>query len=1079
MHIMPVEDHVRVGDVQYPEGEGAVRSSGPDGGDEGFYRILFESCPDALLLLEPLSGEVLLANRAADDLYGFSRDTWKWVSWSSLAGGGDANALSHILQAAEAKAGGVLLWQRGRAGVLFPTTTRVRVVRMGTSERLLLSVRGMGKQRLEALETRRILELSQELICIAATNGYFQYVNPAWERILGYSGQELLARPFLDFIHPDDHPKNDQEVARLLAGQPSLDFENRYLHRDGSVVHVSWVATPLPDEGLLFCMGRDITGLKRAEEALRQSEERFRISFDSASIARVMTRPDGSFLRVNERFCQMLGYTRDEFTRLDFRALTHPEDLEASRVCIQRLLSGQVETYRFEKRYLHRDGHVVWVDLSTTLIRDDEGGPLFFLTDIQDVSRRKAVEEELRLAAVQWQTTFDAVKGAIFLLDAEQHIVRVNRAAEELFQMNRKEMLGRYCWEVVHPDGCPHPLCPARRAFASHGRESMDLPIGGRWFEEVVDPLTDSSQKGVGAVHVLNDISDRKAAEKELRRSRDRLERLNALLQLEAGSIQDFMDQALAGSIRITESRIGYIYLYSEEKREFTLNSWSREVMEQCRVMNPQTIYQLEKTGLWGEAVRQRRPILVNDFEAPDPLKKGYPPGHVGLKRFLTVPVVQEGSIVAVVGVGNREDPYDASDVLQLTLLMDGVWKSVERRRAEEEKRLLEEQFRQAQKMESIGKLAGGVAHDFNNLLTVIISYAETLLHETPPSSEQHRDLQEILDAGKRSADLTRQLLTFSRLQTIQPVFLNISRIVRNLEKMLRRLLGEDITFDLLLEEGIDPVLADPGQLEQVVMNLVVNARDALPGGGRIGIETRTVELDAAYCALHREMSPGTYVMLSVSDNGCGMDDHVREHLFEPFFTTKATGKGTGLGLATVYGIVKQAGGHIWVYSEKGKGSTFRIYLPTTLGNDSPVTGSASSCQDRFLDCRLLVVEDEEVLRNLVARLLSDLVLELRLVPHGADALDLIRSGAFVPDLVLTDLVMPGVNGLDLATQIREMLPDIRVVFMSGYSEHTLLEQDDLASSALFVQKPFSRQVLCEVLARSLEGKGERPSPGG
>ncbi len=384
------------------------------------------------------------------------------------------------------------------------------------------------------------------------------------------------------------------------------------------------------------------------------------------------------------------------------------------------------------------------------------------------------------------------------------------------------------------------------------------------------------------------------------------------------------------------------------------------------------------------------------------------------------------------------------------------------------QQRETEEQLRASQKMDAIGRLAGGVAHDFNNLLTVINGYARFVTDELPADSALRADIVEIERAGERAATLTRQLLAFGRRQVLQPVQLSVNRIVRDMEPMLRRLIGEDIELQSQLADGLGTVEADPGQLEQVVMNITVNARDAMPRGGKLTIETKNVELDEAYAVSHVECSPGRYVQLAISDNGCGMDDVTRERIFEPFFTTKDKDKGTGLGMSTVYGIVKQSGGNIWVHSEPDVGTTFKIYLPRQAGPAAPARRSRVTSLTGGGET-VLLVEDEQTVRDVTRRGLEGSGYRVLVAGCGKEALEIAERSAERIHLLLTDVVMPGINGKELAERLTAAYPRLRVLFMSGYSDEAVLHHGVLAREAHFITKPFSFEDLARRVRIVLE----------
>jgi len=387
------------------------------------------------------------------------------------------------------------------------------------------------------------------------------------------------------------------------------------------------------------------------------------------------------------------------------------------------------------------------------------------------------------------------------------------------------------------------------------------------------------------------------------------------------------------------------------------------------------------------------------------------------------------------------------------------------------ERKRLEEQLLHSQKMEAVGQLAGGVAHDFNNILTAIVGYTDLLAAELGANEQQHEDLEEIRKAARRAAALTRQLLAFSRKQVLEPRIIDVNGVVMNLDKMLRSLISENIELKTVLADDLAAARADPNQIEQVIMNLAINARDAMPEGGTVTIETRNATLDDAYAAQHVSVIPGEYVMLAVSDTGCGMDEKTQSRIFEPFFTTKPPGRGTGLGLSTVYGIVKQTGGNIWLYSEPGKGTTFKIYLPAIAALPEDIGKVAPAEALPRGGGTVLVVEDDEQLRRLTHRALASQGYTVLEADRGSTALDIARRHKGHIDLLLTDVIMPDTNGRKLAETIRAARPGLRVLYMSGYPDGAIASHGMLEPRVAYLPKPFTTEAVARRVREVLEAR--------
>ena len=467
-----------------------------------------------------------------------------------------------------------------------------------------------------------------------------------------------------------------------------------------------------------------------------------------------------------------------------------------------------------------------------------------------------------------------------------------------------------------------------------------------------------------------------------------------------------------------------------------------------------------------------------------------------GLRYHASIPLWIRNRVIGVMNLAGPEQGLFGDEDLEIlysvgnqvavalerTYLLQQMEKKVEEKTAslmEEiaERKRFEEQFYQAQKMEAIGKLAGGVAHDFNNHLGIIIGYSERMLERLGPDDPLRKSAGMIKEAALRSAALTRQLLAFSRRQVFEPRILDVNAVIVELEKMLRPLIGEDIELGLSLNAILGKVMVDPAQIDQVIMNLAVNSRDAMPQGGRLTIETADVELDEEYASKHVTVRPGSYVMLAVSDTGVGMDNETQTHMFEPFFTTKEKGKGTGLGLATVYGIVKQSGGYIWVYSEPGKGTTFKIYLPRVEAGTPEAEAERVSPSALKGEEIVLVVEDEGMLRELACEFLQSSGYTVLEAGNGSKAVEISRGHRGPIHLLMTDAIMPGMSGRELAQRLHEERPETKVLYVSGYTDDSVLRNGLLEPGTAFLQKPFTRDSLArkvrEVLDRGSEILGQ------
>ena len=590
------------------------------------------------------------------------------------------------------------------------------------------------------------------------------------------------------------------------------------------------------------------------------------------------------------------------------------------------------------------------------------------------------------------------------------------------------------------------------------------------WVRTIGEAIRDESGTIVRVQGSFQDITDRKETEEALALHTRRVQALLDLQLLSYAQKTQVLDYVLDACLNMTQSEYSFIGTMDETESVMTIHRWSREVMEECALPTQPITYPICSAGLWGDCIRERKPVICNDYQAPHLNKKGLPEEHVPIHRFVAVPVMDENRIVAVAAVANKTRDYNETDVNALTALLQKMWEIVSRQQRELERIELEDQYRQAQKMEAVGQLAGGVAHDFNNILQAMIGYSSMLLDRLPEHDDMHEYAEEIAKGAERAATLTRQLLAFSRRQILEMEDLDLNEVLNNMAKMLRRIISENIELETIENHHLALIHADRGQMEQVLLNLCINARDAMAEGGSLVIETANVEIDRDYCDLHAWATPGHYVLLSITDTGCGMDAQIQAHIFEPFYTTKESGKGTGLGLATVYGIVRQHQGMVHVYSEPGKGTTFKVYLPSVesttatpkIASTSPARGGTET---------ILIAEDDETLRKLTTHLLKEAGYTLLLAIDGEEALDMYEKNSEKIDLLLLDIIMPKRGGKGVYDVLHQQNPRLRFLFTSGYST-TIIHTDFVLKEGIdLLQKPYAPDTLLHKVREILDRK--------
>jgi len=761
--------------------------------------------------------------------------------------------------------------------------------------------------------------------------------------------------------------------------------------------------------GELVSLFNDVTEQKAAERALKESEARFRSTFDNAAVGIAHVGLDGSWLLVNNRLCEIVGYGRDELMRKTFQDVTHPEDLDADLALFAQLMQGEIASYTLEKRYVHRDGRIVWVSLTTAVQRDEAGQPLYCIAVVEDISRRKLAERTLQENENRMRAILDASGDEILLVSTEGRVLAINKAAERRLakRLALVAPLGADLGDLLPPDLAEKRLAVVRDVARLGNPIHMDLPIRAGWFEFWFYPVRHADQPISEVAIFARDISERKRAESELRR-------LYQAIQQSPTSVV----------ITDPDGRIVYV---NPKFCELTGYAYEEVIGQNPRVLKSGYTSVEEYRTLW-ETITSGR-VWQGEFHNR---KKD---GELYWEIASIAPVKNdEGEVINFVAV--KEDVT--------------------------ERRAIEEQFRQSQKMQAIGQLTGGIAHDFNNLLTIITGNLQ-LLQRTADPEQAPRLIGDALWAAQRGGELTHRLLAFARMQPLRPSLINLNAIVRGLTGLLARTLGPSVEVVEALDPAIPAVFADAGELERAIVNLAINARDAMPEGGRLLLQTAGAVLDDDYVEHHPDVVPGPYVMLAVSDSGCGIPSEMLSRIFEPFFTTKPVGRGSGLGLSMVYGFLKQSGGHASVYSEVGKGTTFKLFFPEarqTKDASSEPAAAAGELEFEAAGRTALVVEDEERLRLVAASLLKELGFAVLEAGDGGEALRQAEAAAGL-DLLFTDVELPcGMNGIAVAHGVRERHPGARVLYTTGYSAALTPGSGHVPTDAAVLVKPYARQQL-------------------
>jgi two-component system, cell cycle sensor histidine kinase and response regulator CckA len=877
-----------------------------------------------------------------------------------------------------------------------------------------------GKMRYRAL-----LEAAPDAMVVVDQSSNIVLVNTQAEKLFGYGRDELIGQPAEILVSEHFRSQHNAQYSRFLAPAPErptvAGLELFGLRKDGSEFPIEIRLSPVETkQGVLVSSAiRDISDRRRTEEDLRRLASIVTCS-DDAILSKTM---DGIITSWNAGAERMYGYSAVEAVGKPVSMLVLADRPNEFLRILERLKQNEIVDH-FETRCARRDGKEFDIEITASPIRDAMERVVGVSIIGRDISVRKAAEKHMVQMETRYRGLLEAAPDSMVIVNPAGEIVLLNLQAEKQFGYRRDELLGQNVKNII-PEGFAERLLTQKIASGGdpivalmgvgielYGRrkDGRDFPI-----EIMLSPLDGAD--GILVTAAIRDITERKR--REMDRSR----------------LADVVESSYDAIISLTPQGI--------------ILTWNR---------GAERIYGYSSAEALGQSILFLSPP---DHTVEDPTL---------LKMIERGETVEHFEIVRM-----KKDRTHVHVALTFSPIKDSVGRvvgvSAVARDITESKRM-EEMLLHAQKMEAVGQLAGGVAHDFNNLLGVILGYTELLLVRVGPNDRQRKDIQEIQKAGERAALLTRQLLAFSRKQVLQPVVLDLNVVVAGAEKLLRRLIGENIELIVALDPDLCRVKADHGQIEQIIMNLAVNARDAMHDGGKLTIETSNIELDEKFAALLPSTLPGPHVILAVTDTGCGMDAKTQAHIFEPFFTTKEFGRGTGLGLSTVYGIVKQSGGSVWVYSEPGIGTTFKIYLPSLDSTAEIMLPKETIEKALKVSQTILVVEDDVALLQVTHRSLEEAGYTILAARSPAEAIRIAENFRGPIHLVVTDVILPGMSGPQLASSLSAPRPEMKVLYVSGYTDDTIVHHGVLEPGLSFLQKPFSPKTLArkvdEMLATAL-----------
>ncbi len=815
----------------------------------------------------------------------------------------------------------------------------------------------------------------------------------------GYDHETMLTKRITD-INTTPEPEIRAEIKRAVnEGRSCYIFKHRLA--SGQIRDVEVYANPITINGkdYSFSVVHDITESKRAEEALHESEKKYRLLVENQTDLVVEVDTEGRFRFVSPSYCKMFGKTENELVGRKFMPLVHEDDRESTAKAMENLYRPPHSAY-MEQRAMTKEGWR-WLGWMDTAVLDKDGNVTAITGVGRDITALKKAELDSIRTAKEWQATFDSSNDAIWVLDKDQAVVRSNRAAERFFKDSKENMVGKHCWEIVHGTGQPIPECPILRTRKSLRRETMELKVGEQWFLVNVDPILNEPGEFDGAVHVVSDITAEKKMIESLKESEEKFRTLVEQSPLGISLIDK------DGRYKYVNPQFQNIFGYTIHeiptgaawfRKAYPDKHYRREVMRVWRD-------DLERIGI-GQSTPRVYSVLCRD----------------GSRKKIQF---------SAVTLENLDHFVICEDIT--------------------EKRMLEQKLQQAQKMESIGTLAGGIAHDFNNLLMTLQGRASMMLMDKGASHPDYDHIKGIETCVESATDLTKQLLGFARGGKYEVKPTDLNKLIKEESRMFGRT-KKEIRIVEEYEEDLWTVEVDRGQIQQVLLNIFVNASQAMPGGGSLYLRTENMILDKDDVKPF-SAEPGEYVRMSITDTGIGMDRATQERIFDPFFTTKEMGRGTGLGLATTYGIIKHHGGFINVYSEKGHGSRFNIYLPASGKDVFEERKPAAAIQKG--NETVLFVDDENMVIETVQEIIATLGYRPLIARNGKEAIEIFKRNKERIDMVVLDMIMPDMSGSETYDRLKEMDQNVKVLLSSGYSLNGQAAEIMDKGCCGFIQKPF------------------------